>query len=681
MMQRPLLSRQSALCSLAAFLLLLCSGTCFVYSNEAAPAATLSATEQRLFEDVKYLASDELEGRGIGSKGLDLAAEYVRRAFAKAGLKVNAVEGDAWQAFEMTTGAKLGKENSLAFRHPQKESLSLELEKDFIPVAFGGSGPFSAPIVFAGYGIEAPEHEYNDFEGIDVKGKVVLLMRREPQQGNPHGAFSGSGPHAGLSRHSELRTKVSNAFGRGAAAVILVDDPYSARESLTKLKDQLAKQNETVAEAAQKFIEADSEEARTATRDALAKAVDYRKDLLARIEKGEPDSLMKFGYGGNESTRSIPILHITRATADRLLKASLEKTLADIEKEIDKDLKPRSTLLEGWTAAGEVSIEREKATVKNVIGVLEGEGPLADETIVIGAHYDHVGRGGANSLAPGSNEIHNGADDNASGTAALIELARRFASRDEKPARRLVFIAFTAEEAGLIGSAEYVKNPVFPLEKTIAMFNMDMVGRLNEDKLTVFGTGTAPEWPALLKRLAPEHRLEVIEKPEGFGPSDHSSFYGKKIPVLHFFTGTHTDYHRPSDDWDKINVEGMKRVTNLIEQVVAETAAMKERPEYIAVQATATPLREGSRPYFGSIPDFGGTDPGYALSGVSPGSPADKGGLKGGDRLIRLGQQKIDNLDDFDLALRKFSPGETVDVVVIRDGKEVTLKVTLEKPR
>ncbi|MGE5194705.1 MAG: M20/M25/M40 family metallo-hydrolase, partial [Deltaproteobacteria bacterium] len=391
---------------------------------------------------------------------------------------------------------------------------------------------------------------------------------------------------------------------------------------------------------------------------------------------------MKFGYAGHDVIRNLPVMHITRSACDQVLKGALHKTLAEIEAEIDKDLSPRSAVLTGWTAGGVVTIERKHAPVKNVVGVLEGSGALADETVIVGAHYDHVGRGGPGSLLPGSTEIHNGADDNASGTVSLLELARRLGSRKEKLPRRVVFIAFTGEEMGLIGSARYTKEPIFPLEKTIAMLNMDMVGRLRDDKLTVFGVGTSPIWEEMLKRLGKEGHFEMSLKPEGMGPSDHQSFFLKQIPVLHFFTGTHGDYHRPSDDWDKINIPGTERVVELVEKITVEVARLPERPKYIAVKGTAQiGERAGSRPYFGSVPDFGTDKPGYALAGVVPGGPAEKGGLKAGDRIVQLGTHKIENLEDFDLALRKFSPGETVEVAVLRSNERVTLKVVLDKPR
>jgi acetylornithine deacetylase/succinyl-diaminopimelate desuccinylase-like protein len=638
-------------------------------------------SESRLLKDIKYLASDELEGRGVGTNGLNKAADFVRNAFREAGLDVTSVEGEAFQPFTMTTGSKLGKTNTLAFTGPDGKSINLKINGDFQTCSFGGAGKFDGGIVFGGYAIDAKKKEYQDFADVDLKGKIVIVMRRNPQQGNPHGKFGGGGP---VTVHASLRTKVSNAFGKGAAAILFVNDPYSIRKNAKNDNSLVEKETGRVVAAAEALVKTDAKDAEK-TAAARKKLADTVKRLnAAKVAAGKADDddpLMRFGYGGNASGNSIPILHVTAKAVDQLLQASLKKSLADLEAEIDKDVKPQTTALKGWKATGETSLEVTKVEVKNVIGVLEGEGPLADETVVIGAHYDHVGMGGQGSLAPGSKAVHNGADDNASGTVALIELARRFGSRDKKPARRIVFIAFTAEERGLIGSAHYVKNPVFPLDKTIAMLNMDMVGRVTDDKLVVYGIGTTPRWKKLIEAEGKKHNFKLTLKEGGFGPSDHSSFYGKKMPVLHFFSGTHKDYHRPTDDWDKINLAGMSRVVQMVEEIADNTIATKERPKYIEVKRKSTQARTGSRPYFGSIPDFAEEAKGYAIMAVAGGSPAEKGGLKGGDVIVGLGGQKIGNLSDFDLALRKFKAGDEVDIVVQRKGKEVKLKVILGKPR
>lgn len=648
------------------------------------PAVSADATaeaQERLLRDIKYLASDELEGRGIGLKGLDDAADYIRDQFAQAGLVLSTVQGGPFQTFTMNTGASLGSLNTLEITGPAGQKLTAAVNADFLPQSFGSAGAFTGELVFCGYGIEAPDKNLDEYAGIDLKGKVAIIMRKVPRQGDAHGPFMS---RHGVSSHGELRTKLDRAFAHGAVAVLFVNDPYSGRNELEKSKQQVANLAQGVAAAAEEFEAADPQDAEklAAARKKLSEDVAKYKAGKGHLPASEPDALMKFGYGGSEPIRSLPVMHITRELCDKVLKAALNKTLSDLEAAIDNDLKSQSAALKGWSAGGVVTIERKQALVKNVIGVLEGSGPLADETVVIGAHYDHVGRGGPGSFVPNSNEVHNGADDNASGTVSLLELARRFGARKDRPARRLVFIAFTGEEEGLFGSARYTKEPIFPLEKTVAMINMDMVGRLRDDKLTIFGSGTSPIWDDMLKRLGKDAHFEVILKPEGMGPSDHESFFLKHIPVLHFFTGNHGDYHRPSDDWDKINIPGTERVVALIERVVTEVAGLPKRPQYVAVQGSANIVeRQGSRPYFGSVPDFGTEKPGYSLAGVAPGGPAEKAGLKAGDRIVQLGTQKIENLSDFDAALRKFSPGETVEVAIMRGDERVTIKVVLDKPR
>jgi hypothetical protein len=637
----------------------------------------------RLLRDVQYLASDELEGRGVGTQGLVTASHYIRDQFAAAGLNVHTVGEEPFQKFELVASAKLGMPNKLELCGPDGQCAELELNQDYGICSFGGTGAFDGEIVFCGYGIDAPDLKYDDFAGLDLNGKIALIMRRNPQQGQEKGPFAVG---HGISRHAELRTKLHNAIRHDAAAVLFVNDPYADRNAAQERQANLEKADAQVIEAAEVLTAMDPKEAEsekwTAALTKLSAAVNRRKGLADAVAHPKTDPLMPFGYAGSGDAKgTTPAMHITQTQADRLLTSGIGKTLAQLEAAIDADLKPHSAVVTGWKARGVVTIDQVKTEVANVIATIEGEGPLADENVIIGAHYDHVGRGGAGSLARGSTDVHNGADDNASGTVALLELARRLAARPEKPARRLVFIAFTGEERGLLGSARYVREPVYPLEKTVAMFNMDMVGRLKEDKLVVFGSGTSSRWEPELKELNQDRHFELSFKPEGFGPSDHSSFYGKKIPVLHLFTGNHPDYHRPSDDWDKLNIEGIRRVVDLLEDIVLATANNPERPDYVEVKGSAQVERSGNRPYVGTIPDFGSDEPGYSISGAASGSPADKGGLQGGDRIVKFGDDKITGLDDFDLALRKHQPGETVAVEVIRAGKSVTLKIVLDPPR
>jgi Peptidase family M28/PDZ domain/PA domain len=649
-------------------------------SIAAAASAAPAQAEARLLGDIKYLASDELEGRGVGTEGLNKAAEYIRHQFQAAGLDITRVRGDAFQKFKMSVQARLGTPNSLTFIGPDGKRTVLQQDVDFRPCSFGGWGTIQGELAFGGYAIDSKN--YHDFQGVDLQGKAVIVMRRGPRQEDAGGPFTVRGDD---SRGGDLRTKLSNAAAAGASALLIVNDPASVKKNAKDYESRIRWATNRVVDAALALEQAapGSSDDSQARKD-LSRTVAWLKKTRADAARSENDDpLMTFGFGGNGKDGNIPVVQLSVAAADRVLKAAIGKSLGEFAAAIDRDLKPKSTVLAGWKADGVTTIKRSQVEVKNVIGVLEGEGPHADETVVIGAHYDHLGRGGSGSgsLLESSHEIHNGADDNASGTCALLEVARHFGRQPKRLPRRLVFIAFTGEEEGLIGSVHYVREPVFPLAKTVAMLNLDMVGRLREDKLTVYGLGTGRHFKELVERTTTARHFKLIPKPEGFGPSDHTSFYARRIPVLFFFTGTHTDYHRPTDDWQKINIPGMGRIVDLVEEIAATIVTAPERPAYIDVNGQATVDRGGSRPYFGSIPDFSSTDSGYAISGVAPGSPADRAGLKGGDRILQMGDRKITGLDDFDLALRRFSAGDEIPVVALRGGKSIHLQVTLGKPR
>jgi acetylornithine deacetylase/succinyl-diaminopimelate desuccinylase-like protein len=642
-----------------------------------------AAVVERMQADLKYLASDELEGRGVGTQGLNKAADYIRDQFKKAGLDVTRVDGGAYHTFKMSTGTKLGKNNTLTFLGKDGKRIELKYDVDYRTCSFGRSGKFDGGIVFLGYGIHAPQMKYSDFEGVDLKGKVAVIMRRTPQEGNPHSPFNGG---RNRTNYGSLIGKYREAFSRGAAAVLLVNDPYSTKQEARRRTKVMADAKDAVVKAAEELEAAETAKPKdakkiAAARKKLSQAVNRIKNVR-KIVAGNVDELFNFGYGGNTSRGKDPqpIFQITQAACDRLLKAGLGKSLEELEAAIDKDGKPHSVPLAGWTGKGQVSVEPEEEQVKNVIGVLEGDGPLAEETIVIGAHYDHVGRGKYGSRTPG--EIHNGADDNASGTVSLIELARRLASRKQKLPRRVVFIAFTAEELGLIGSAKYAEKPLYPLKNTVAMFNMDMVGRLKDGKLTIFCVGSSPRWKPLLEKHG-NGSFKLALRNEMFGRSDHASFARKGVPAIHFFTNTHGDYHRPTDDWQKVNFEGMAGVVDYIEKVVLETVATKERPKFTKPPEPKRRRRSspGAMPYFGSQPDYAKQVDGVYISGATKGSPAEKAGLKAGDVIVKLGRFKISSVREYADALTRYKAGDTVDVQVKRGGKTVTLKATLDKPR
>jgi len=644
-----------------------------------------AAIEQRLAEAARHLASEELEGRGVGTKGLDLAAEYIAGRFAESGLKTELLDGTPFQVFQTPTSSKLGETNKLALvgrpAEEGKEAVRVEakLGEDFTPLAMSGAGHFDLPLVFVGYGITAEEENYDDYAGVDVKGKAVVILRHEPQQADPESVFSGTKD----SEHAPFRRKISNAFEHEAIAVVFCTDEYDIRRNVTKAHKRWQAALDRLAEEHAEF-----EKTESPTPEQIEDQRERIGELWEGVEKCDEklqdayDPLLPFTAGGRDARgRDFPIVFCRRAPLNRMLNAALGTDLSAVEAQIDEGPTPRSAPLPAWRLVGEVNVERKETEVKNVLAVLEGEGPLADETLVIGAHYDHLGRRASGGSGTGGGEVYNGADDNASGVAVLLEVARTLAERDEKLRRRVLFIAFTAEERGLLGSNHYVRNPLFPIDKTIAMLNLDMVGRLRDDKLTVGGAGTAPRFEGLLDELNQSRGFQLNKTPSGFGPSDHSSFYGKKVPVMHFFTGMHGDLHRTSDDFEKLNVPGMRRVGELVAEVAVSLANAEKRPEYLSTGPRRVPPGGGERPYFGSIPDFSHTGPGYAIRGVVDGSPAEKAGLRAGDVIVRLGESKIGNLEDFDGALRKHKAGQPVRIAVQRAGEEQVFEATLDTPR
>jgi hypothetical protein len=593
---------------------------------QAVALATENAVvEARLLGDLKFLASSECEGRGITTQGINLAADYIANEFKKAGLKAVGEDGTYFQHFALNSGSQIGDGNSLALVGPQGQRIALEMGKHFNVVALGGTGKVNAPVVFAGYGLTSGEPKYDDYSGVNVEGKVVVVLRRVPQQNSAASPFA-----AGRNERGALLNKAHNAQLHKAAAILYV--------------------NETV----------------TAAKDG--------------------DKLEEFGYtASSREVADIPAVLVRRSCINQMLRAAFNADLADVEKDIDLDLTPRSRVLEGWSCEIVTNVKRQATHVKNVIGALEGSGPLANETVVLGAHYDHLGFGGSGSLARGSSAIHHGADDNASGTTALIDLARRFGAMKERQGRRLVFMAFTAEESGLLGSAHYCKKPIFPLEQTVAMVNMDMVGRLREDKLTIGGTGTAKTFDGLLDELNKKHKLQIAKDKTGFGPSDHSSFYGKKIPVFFFYTGMHQQYHRPTDTWDTINVPGIRQVVELVEDVTAHLASVEKRPEYVQVAGSFNPgfsrttSPGGTRgPRLGIMPSYADEKGGVLLEGVSDDGPAKKAGLLGGDRILEISGKPVKDVSAYMTIMAGFKRGDKVDIILLRKDEKKTISVVLE---
>ena len=613
----PVLSRAVLLTSLVA---------CTLFSPLHAADADLAL--ERITADVQFLSSDHLEGRGVGTAGLQKAAEYIRDEFRQLGLQGGAEDGSYFQTFSMLVETRIQEEaTTLQLTGPEERKIELELGEDYQPIVLGGAGAATAPIIFAGYGINALELGYNDYADADVRGKIVLLIRREPQQDDVESALDG----VKVTPHSYLLTKLRAAKDHGAAGVLLVNDPYT-----TKRKGQ---------------------------------------DTLAPSDAG--------GSGDFE----IPFAHVTQSVVNDLLQQHPLHTssgrqlasLAEVEQYIDRHFEPVTQPMSGWSATLQVALSKVRADVHNVVGVLEGGGPRAGETIVIGAHYDHLGFGGFGSRQPEVSQIHNGADDNASGTAAMLEIARRFAAKPSRPPHRLVFIAFGAEERGLIGSNYYLQHPIFPLEKTVAMFNFDMVGRLRDNELTVYGVKSAKEFEDLVQKANQEHELS-LEPVEGVvAASDHFGFFQKGIPVFHFFSGFSEEYHTPEDDLETLNLPGIVSVVDYAEDLLQAVMELPAAPQFVQIESTTA--ERGDMPFLGVVPDYTSEGDGLRLSEVGPGSPAERGGLKAGDVIIQFGELAVADLEGLAAGLRRYKAGQQVPIVVRRGETQEELTVTLGAAR
>ena len=583
---------------------------------QPAPAAALSPAAARVQADVAFLASDDLQGRRAGTVEGDRAAAWVADQFRKAGLAPAGVNGTWMQPFDFIDGVDLGSKNRLETVAGAKKAWTVG--NDFRPLAFSAAGLAEGDVVFAGYGIVAKDLGYDDYAGLDVKDKVVLVLRYSPDGDDEKSAFS---PFAAL------RFKAAVAREKGATAMLVVAGP------LTK---------------------------------------DVTDDLIAlRTDAAFSDS-------------GIVAVSIRRPVAEAVFAGS-GRTLEAAQKAIDDAKKPGSFPVARGRASLNVDVTPRRVKASNVLGLLKGADPLKSaEIVIVGAHYDHLGLGGSTSLASASGpQIHHGADDNASGVAAILEMARDLAARRATLPRSVLFISFAAEELGTLGSLHFTKNPTVPWDSVVAMFNLDMVGRLREDKLDVQGVGTSPAWKGLVESSNADAKLRLSLLDGGFGPSDHSPFYAAKKPVLFAFTGAHADYHKPSDTADKIDAEGIVRVVKFMEPVVVAVARAPERIAYAEVKG-GTPAGGGSRSFrvwVGGIPDFSEEGKGVKLSGVTGGSPAEKAGLMAGDTIVKFGDKELRNLYDYTYALQGRKPGEKVNLVVRRmvDGKtaEKTLEVTL----
>jgi len=560
---------------------------------------------ERTLNHVKYLSSEELGGRYPGTKGDIEAANYIRDNFKESGLKL--LFNNGFQSFEVITGVTLANGNTFEI-----DDFETIIEKDYIPLSFSANGNAKGTIVFAGYGIIMPGR-WDDYSGIDTRGKWVMVLAGDPEPDNPQSDFIS---------YSSDRMKAITARDKGAAGMLLVKGPSMEAE----------------------------------------------------------DKLMPAYYDKNASDAGIPVINITRRLADYLI-TDRGFSIANLEKELQSSMQPFS--FEAFTELNAtVSLTHNKVRTQNIVAMLDGSDPvLKNEYVVIGAHYDHLGMGGtgSGSRMPDNVSVHYGADDNASGVAALIELASAFALKKTETKRSIIFVAFGAEEMGLVGSKYFVDNLPVPAGNIKAMINLDMIGRLKDEAvLTVGGTGTAKEFDDILTYFETDRIFTLSRQPDGYGPSDHAAFYASSIPVLFITTGPHEDYHTPNDNWEKLNLAGMVAIQNFVFDVATHIANMHEA---LTFTESGTMARRGhGRGYkitLGIIPDVASSKNGLGVDGVRQGGPAALAGIRKGDLIIGMNGLPVGNIYEYMARLNTLSAGETVIVEVLRDGRKEVLLVQL----
>jgi len=610
------------------------------------PASQNEPSDAKLQQYVSYLASDALDGRRTGTPGATDAAHYIAGEFSRIGLrpasqkatsgKPSAMMSLYLQKFPYVAGIQLGKTNTLTLSVAGFKK-DLRVGQDWTPLGFSSSARVpQTQVAFVGYGITASELNYDEYANNRAKGKIALALAGTPDGENPHGQYG---------RYEGGRWKAIAAHNAGAVALIII-----SREA--NLKD---------------------------------------------------DRMSQLVYDNSAGDAGLPVVMVSQEVVGG--KAAFDSLEASAKQR-------QNSFAEQGAASITTELVRSEVPAYNVIGILEGSDPVRrNETIVIGAHYDHLGRGGEGSLAQHPGEIHHGADDNASGVAGVLELARLFATQRPKPKHTMVFVAFGGEEEGLLGSNYYVNHPAKPLSSTVAMINMDMIGRMRERKLIVGGVGTAKEWREMVETsntlqttsvsattqnaigmgrpvvVSANGRpivtadstktFDLTLQEDGYGPSDHSSFYAKQIPVLFFWTGNHADYHKPSDTFEKINYADEARILSLVARIVRDVDRNDKKLSYTVAKSDSQMGRAtGFRVYLGTIPNYADSGDGLLLDGVRDDSPAAKAGLKAGDRIVKIGTRDVHNVYDYTYALGEMKAGEEYVVDVLRGTERLTLKVT-----
>ncbi len=589
---------------------------------------TSAISTNDLYAHVSYLASDLLEGRLTGTKGAQLASDYVAAQLKEAGLKPLGDNGTFFQNFEFTAGVQtVTNDNKLSITKTGEviRTTDFKVEQDFRPLSFSANGEVAGEVVFVGYGLTVPGklgESYDSYGGtLNVSNKIVVAFRYVPEGVD-------QARRAELNRYAGLRYKALVARTHGAKALLIVTGPNSPN----------------------------------------------------------PGELAPMTYDSSLAGSGIVAASISAKVADAMLAGS-GKTLKQLQDALDQEDPHAADVrftLPGLAVSLSTKVNHLKKTDRNVIGVI----PPANgstEYVMLGAHYDHLGHGetGGFGIKGEEGQIHNGADDNASGVSAVLELAANLAAeRAKNPAaftRGVVFSFWSGEEMGLIGSSQFADKPTLALSNVVAYLNFDMVGRLRENKLTLQGIGSSSAWKGLIEKANVAGGFSLTLQDDPYLPTDTTAFYPKNIPVLAFFTGSHEQYHRPSDDTDTLNYEGMERITKMARQITLNLVKEGARPDYVKVQKSDKGgARDGLRAYLGTIPDYASEVQGVKLSGARGGSPADKAGIKAGDIIVEFAGQKIANIYDYTYALDAVKIGVPVKVVIQREGKKVELSITPE---
>ena len=565
-------------------------------------------TESEILDHIRYLSDDERAGRYPGTRESKDVISYLIKQFKSFGISPGGKNNSYVQTFSVLDGIELGSNNHLMIGND-----SLEIDADFIPLWFSGNGDLSTSAVFAGYGFDIKEDSlvWNDYGGIDVDGKWVMVMRHSPARDNPHSLYAS---------HAELHKKMVVARDRGAAGILY-------------------------------------------------------------ISQVEDSTLIPLRYHAGYSKAGMPAIHLSNKQADELLN-SVGRSRKAIQTKMDRTLSPLTFDMPNTIISASVELKSVYIRAANVLGKITSRNhKFRDKYIVVGAHFDHLGYGGpgTGSRKPDTTAIHSGADDNASGTAGILELAHKLQLNRKLLKRSVLFVGFDAEEKGVLGAKHFVENPTVELSNIVTMINMDMIGRITDSIATVGGVGTSPLFPILLDSLSEKSPITLKQDPAGYGPSDHSAFYIKDIPVLFFFSGFHSDYHTPDDDWKHIDAWGAKQILDIAFNVITHISRAAERPVFtIAGPKEPSGRRRGKlKVTLGIIPSYGSLDVGLKVDGISnPHGPAAKAGIQRGDIIKTMGGKTVMDIYEFMDRLAEFKKGQTITVIIDRGGTEKELSVS-----